>query len=255
MPSIDLPRLLGERGPSEARNRRAIREKLLARRSLASTDHKEICNWVDNALSEAKTLRDELWDNPKDEQKRRLCLALITEAVYLASDSEGRLVLWLRKKCVDLTGITKATPLLRLTLKAYGPYKYDGDAQQRRQSDKDVSRDYKAIVRLLSPDILPCDLVNVWSQPGFGIDASSRPGSGVPHRDPTQSKHVRVNATTPTYVRLANRPDGEILLLVDKRSKTYRLLGTVGDPNTVSQVKNLVRQRRLGIRRSTVPGE
>jgi DNA-binding transcriptional regulator/RsmH inhibitor MraZ len=102
MRSINLPHLLGERGPAAAQARRAIRRKLLARRSLAPADHEAIRHLVSNLLSEAAALRDQLRDNPKDEQKRRLCRALIAEAVYLASDDEGRHVLWLIKMCTDL---------------------------------------------------------------------------------------------------------------------------------------------------------
>jgi hypothetical protein len=167
MPSIDAPRLLGERDAAATQTRQAIQRKLLARRSLAPTNYEAIRHLVNRLLNEAAALRDQLKGNPNDEQKRRLCRALIAEAVYLASDDKGRLVLWLRKWCIDLTWITKDTPLLPLALKAFGPYNYDGDAQQRRNSDKKVSRDYKAIVACSHP---MCYLP-IWLRPGTSLAA------------------------------------------------------------------------------------
>jgi hypothetical protein len=234
MPSIDLPRLLGERGPAAAQARRVIRTGVLARRSLAPTDHEAIRSQVDALLSEAAALRDQLRDNSKDEQKRRLCRALTAEAVYLASDDEGRLVLWLRKWCIDLTWITKDTPLLPLALKAFGPYDYDGDARQRRISDKKVSRDYKAIIRMLSPNVLPPDLVNAWNQPNCGINASSRRGEAA--GDPRRSKRVPLTADAKMYERYTMQADGKMICLVDKKGSRFKLQGLVADLNIVKAV-------------------
>jgi hypothetical protein len=227
MPSINLPHLLGERGPAAAQARRAIRSKLLARRSLAPTDYEAIRDLVISLLNEAAALRDQLRDNPNDEQKRRLCRALIAEAVYLASDDEGRLVLWLRNWCIDLTWITKDTPLLPLALKAFGPYNYDGDAQQRRNSDKKVSRDYKAILRVLSPDVLPPDLVEAWNQPGGGVNASSRPGgAGGEKPNSGGSKRLTTAADAEMCQRATRHTDWtKMIWLVEGKGKRSKLEG------------------------------
>src|SRR2546423_1029817 len=210
--SIELPRLLGERHPTAARTRRAIRNKLLARRSLAATDHKAIRQSIEDMLSEEIALRDGSWNNRKDEQTRRQCLAHIAEAVYLASDDEGHHALWLRDKCIELTGITKYTALLPLALKAFGPYVYNGDPESCRISDKKVSRDYKSIIRVLSPDVLPPDLVSKWSQPGCGINVSSRPQKVVCGEHP-----VPLVAELKMHERAINQSDGTMIYLVHKK--------------------------------------
>jgi len=74
MNSLALPHLLGERSPNASRLRRLIRSELLARRSLAPADHNAIRQVVENLLSEAAVLRDQLRDNPKDEQKKTAVL-------------------------------------------------------------------------------------------------------------------------------------------------------------------------------------
>ena len=182
MPKIDVPRLLGERGPNMTKIRRAIRIAQLARLKIRSTDHDTIRTRIDALLSKVATLRDPLRTNPTDEQKRRRCLALITEAVFLASDDEGRHLLWLKSKCLAELRITSLKPsLLRLALKAFGPYDYDGDRKRQRRADQNVSRDYSSIRRHLSAEVLPPDLVNTWNQPGQGVDASSRPKKQNPY--------------------------------------------------------------------------
>jgi len=206
---------------------------------------------VENLLSEAAALRDQLRNNPKDEQKRRQCLALIPEAVYLASDDEGRHVRWLRIKCIGLTGITKLTPLLPLALKAYGPYDYEGDARRRRISDGKVSRDYKAIVRALSPDVLPPDLVKFWNQPGRGIDASSRP-QGVVGAKQNSCRSKRLSSTADTdiderFIRQADRT--KMFWFIEKRgSSGSKLQRMFTDPNIVQSTIFHIR-RQLAARR------
>jgi len=250
MNSLALPHLLGERSPNASRLRRLIRSELLARRSLAPADHNAIRQVVENLLSEAAVLRDQLRDNPKDEQKRRLCLALITEAVYLASDDEGRHVLWLRRKCIDLTGIAKPTPLLPLALKAYGPYDYDGDARRRRISDQNVSRDYKAIVRKLSPDVLPPGLVNAWNQPGCGVNASSRPRDTVGGKQSSPRPHlISVSTDGDKQKRIMRQSDGTMTMsLIKKTGRRHKLCGMVDDPRIVklatAYIQRLLAQRK-----------
>jgi hypothetical protein len=258
MPPIDLPRLLGERGPAAAQKRRTIRNKLLARRSLAPTDHEAIRHLVSNLLSEAAALRDQLRDNPKDEQKRRLCRALIAEAVYLASDDEGRHVLWLRKMCIDLTGIAKDTPLLPLALKAFGPYDYSGDARCRRNSDKKVSRDYKSIVRVLSPHVLPPDLLSFWNQPGHGINATSRAKEAAGRKqDSYRPKRVSLTAEAKMYERYTRQADGKMICLVDKKGSRSKLQGMVANPKIVkaviSQIVHELAKRKGRAARITAP--
>ncbi len=245
MPSIDLPHLLGERGPAAAQARRVIRKELLVRRSLAPTDHQAILDHIENALNEATILRDQLRDNPKDEQKRRKCLALITEGAYLASDDEGRFVLWLRKRCIDLTGITKDTPLLPLTLKAYGPYNYNGDARCRRNSDKKVSRDHKAITRRLSQHVLPPDLVNTWNQSGCGVDASSRPGKAAGVKPNFgRSKQIIVTADAGMHRHATSHTDWtKMIWLVEGKGNQAKLQGVVSDPSIVKDTVSQIRRK------------
>ena len=238
MLSIELPRLLGERHPTAARTRRAIRNKLLARRSLAATDHKAIRQSIEDMLSEEIALRDGSWNNRKDEQTRRQCLAHIAEAVYLASDDEGHHALWLRDKCIELTGITKYTALLPLALKAFGPYVYNGDPESCRISDKKVSRDYKSIIRVLSPDVLPPDLVSKWSQPGCGINVSSRPQKVVCGEHP-----VPLVAELKMHERAINQSDGTMIYLVHKKGSRSELKGLVADPNIVRRATSYIRQQ------------
>jgi hypothetical protein len=247
--SIELPRLLGERHPTAARTRRAIRNKLLERQSLAATDHKAIRHRVDELLSEATALRDNFRENRKDEQTRRRCLALISEAVYLASDDEGQHALWLKEKCMNLTGITKDTALLPLALKAYGPYDYNDDARRHRIADKQVSRDYKAIVRVLSPDVLPPDLVNAWNQPSCGINASSRPNETAGEkRDSRRSKRIPLTVNETMYEIIIRQPNGKMLWLVEKTGRKFKVERAVADPNivkaAVSQIKHQVAEQR-----------
>jgi hypothetical protein len=237
---IDLPLLLGERSPSEAQARRAIRHGLLLRLSFAHTDHEAIRHRAEIALSEAAVLRDQLRDKSTDEQKRRQCLAVIAEAGYLSSDDEGRLVQWLRKWCIDLTGITKDTALLPLALKAFGPYDYDGDARRRRISDQQVSRDHNSIRRLLSPKVLPPDLVNTWNQPGCGINASSRPRGAAD--DPCRSKPVPVAVKANMHEHFTRQCDGSMIWLVDKKGNRCKLQAMVADPNIVKATTHYIRQ-------------
>lgn len=250
MPFKGLPRLLGERGPNASRIRRISRSELLARRSLAASDHDAIQRVIEELLSEAVAHRNQFRDNPKDEQKRRLCLAAITEAVYLASDDEGRLVLWLRRKCIDITGITKATPLLVLALKAYGPYDYEGD-DRRRISDKNVSRDYNTIIRSLSPNVLPPDLVNFWNQPGHGIDASSRPqGAAGARPNSSPSKRLSATADAKMHERFTRQADlTKMFWFVEKRGRSSsKLHGMVTDPNIVRSTISHIRSELAKIR-------
>jgi len=221
-----------------------IRNKLLARLSLDPANHNAIRDHIEKALSDAAALRDQLRDNPKDEHKRRHCLALNAEAAYLASDDEGWLVLWLRKRCVDLTGIMKDTPLLPLTLKAYGPYNYNGDAWNCRISDKKVSRDYKAIVGVLSPDELPPDLVNAWNQPRRGINASSRLRTVGGKQNSGQLRKVSSTTDAKTYERVIRQADGiKMIWLVEKTGSKYKLEGMVADPNIVKVATSQIRQQ------------
>lgn len=251
MAPIGIPRLLGERSPKATRLRRIIRSELLARRSLAPTDHDAIRQVVEDLLSDAAALCHQLRDNPKDEQKRRLCLALITEVVYLASDDEGLLVVWLLRKCIELTGITRPTPLLPLALKAYGPYDYEGDAQHARISDGKVSRDYKAIIRGLSPDVLPPDLVNFWNQPGRGINASSRPqGAAGAKQNSRRTKRISSTTDAEMHERFNRQADRtKMILLAEKKgSSKSELQGMVTDRNivqsTISHIRGLLAKRR-----------
>src|ERR1044071_5147980 len=168
MPSIDLPKILGERAPAATKARPKIRAALLKRRSLLPTDLTGIQNCILSLVREARTLAGELEQYGKDEQKRRRCLALLTEAAYLASDE--KLALRWRNQCIKVLGLTgHVPPLLPVTLRAYGPYRHDGDDRRA------ISRDYRAILRSASLEVLPPDLVEFWNQPGHGLDIMSRP--------------------------------------------------------------------------------
>lgn len=241
MSSLDLPHLLGEGAPSVAQTRRAIRNELLARQSLAPTDHKAIRGRIDALLGEADTLREELKDNLKDEQKERRCIALITEAVFLASDDGGLHLLWLRSKCLAETRITRDTPLLPLALKAFGPYVYDGDTKRHRLSDKKVSRDYNAIRRFLSPTVLPADLVSKWNQNGRGRNVSSR----------RSAKPKRVTLTDNKFSKhLATQVVGtKSIALVEANGHAPRLLGMEVDPKILQAVIALINKLRAAAKK------
>ena len=149
-----------------------------------------------------------------------------------------------------LTGITKDTPLLPLALKAFGPYDYNGDARRRRISDKKVSRDYNAIVRVLSPDVLPPDLVHAWSQPNRGVDASSRPRGAVDGKPNSGgSKRITTAADVEMHQRATRHTDWtKMIWLVEGKGNRSKLQGIVADPNivksTISHIRHQLAARR-----------
>jgi hypothetical protein len=178
----------GEIPPRRPSDRLGVRVRLIKRLGLDPTDNDELARRINEYVGRAKSLRTRVLKDPTDLPRYYRLLAYIVAAALLAS---GPLAERLRETClrpeIRLRG---KISLLRLTLKALGPYNYN-ITQKHRSNDKRLSRDYQAIQYAISKGTIPTELIAFFRTPGQGLDECSRRLSGMPR---TQKSNVNSKA-------------------------------------------------------------
>ena len=152
-------------------DRMAVRAALIVNLRLDQDDPRQLDNRAWEYINSAKIIRGKVLKGLANRALYYKLLAMITAATMLLSEDGAR---QLRAACFRL-GVTARgeTPLLRLALKAFGPYDYTRP-ERRRSADKRLSRDFHALEFATRQGVIPTRLIRFFGTPGNGLDECSR---------------------------------------------------------------------------------
>ncbi len=223
-----------DKGPSRAKDRRALRQKVLQRLNIGD-DERQIDLLVPRYLQRAQISGQKAASSKNEPADVRRFLADALALFLLASEPRSR-ASKLEAALYPQRPINKheQTTLLALVLKTLGPYSRDGRRMVHRDS---VALEF--IVHLgLAPDDLPAYL----AKPGQGIDSTYRRAQNFfnAHKAEYRQKHQLI-VEPKAQAQLARRmPDTRIVGLLEMSGTGFVMTSCVVDRATVRAVVELV---------------
>jgi len=222
-------------------DRMAVRAALIVNLRLDQDDPRQLDNRAWEYINSAKIIRGKVLKGLANRALYYKLLAMITAATMLLSEDGAR---QLRAACFRL-GVTARgeTPLLRLALKAFGPYDYTRP-ERRRSADKRLSRDFHALEFATRQGVIPTRLIRFFGTPGNGLDECSR-GKLLNTRSHISSGDLMVAGTPSILNRTRSLKSGDQFIAVVRfTGSRFEFNGVRFDPAEVAAIASFAVQLR-----------